>query len=300
MRSVKVKRHSNNKKKAGRFDFVQAISSFFVYKRADRRARTTTTVFRKSILYQGVAVLACGALFAAYLYELPQQAWNATTQAALTTTARAGFQLGEVLVNGRQYATVDKILSAVQVTVGESIFKRSVTDIQKSLEEISWIKSAVVQRRLPATLYIQITERQPIALWQHQKVHYLVDAEGVVISSSDLLPFAHLPIIVGGDAPVHAPSILNLLSKFTFVKERVTAIIRVGGRRWNVQLDRNTEVKLPEQKPEEALARLNLLLEQKKIDTSEVKIVDLRLPDKMIVSLTPTAEVKLKGKGKVV
>lgn len=208
-----------------------------------------------------------------------------------------GLKVEEIMVTGRTYASAQKILSVIQLKRGDPILSRSVYDIQNSLEEVSWIKRAHVQRRLPNILYISIEERQPIAIWQHQKVHYLVDAEGVVISTENISQFKQLPVVVGGDAPLHVPQILRVLERFPEVRKQVTALVRVGGRRWNLQLKNALEVKLPETKPEEALARLNLLLQQNKIDPSEMATVDLRVDNQMIMRLSPAAAIRLKEEG---
>lgn len=215
----------------------------------------------------------------------------------LQQSSRWGLKVEEIMVTGRVYASAQKILSAIHLTRGDPILSRSVYEIQASLEEVSWIKKAHVQRRLPNVLYVSIEERQPIAIWQHQKVHYLVDAEGVVISAENISQFKQLPVVVGGDAPLHVPQILRILERFPEVRKQVTALVRVGARRWNLRLKNALEVKLPETKPEEALARLSLLIQQNKIDPSEMATVDLRVDNQMIMRMSPAAAIRLKEEG---
>lgn len=226
------------------------------------------------------------------------QLWLAKVeQSFLASSSRWGLKVEEIMVTGRAYASAQKILSAIQLTRGDPILSRSVDEIKSSIEEISWIKRAHVQRRLPNILYISLEERQPIAIWQHQKVHYLVDADGVIISAENVAQFKQLPVVVGGDAPLHVPQILRILERFPEVRKQITALVRVGGRRWNLQLKNALEVKLPETKPEEALARLNLLLAQNKIDPSEMATVDLRVDNQMIMRMSPAAAIRLKEEG---
>ncbi len=226
------------------------------------------------------------------------QHWLEKAEAAfLQASSRWGLKVEEIMVTGRNYASTQKILSAIQLTRGDPILSRSVHEIRTSLEEVSWIKKAHVQRRLPNILYISLEERQPIAIWQHQKVHYLVDSEGVIISAENISQFKQLPVVVGGDAPLHVPQILRILDRFPEIRKQVTALVRVGGRRWNLQLKNALEVKLPETKQEEALARLNLLLQQNKIDPNEIATVDLRVDNQMIMRLSPAAAIRLKEEG---
>lgn len=230
--------------------------------------------------------------------EYPQRLGNFVSHSMVAATGQMGFRLTDVLVEGRRNAPIKKILEAVNVQVGDPLLACDPYAIKKQLEEISWIRQAMVKRQLPGIIFIQLNERQPVALWQHRQQHYLVDEQGVIIGSDSLQAFGKLPVIVGGDAPVHAPHILHLLEKFPGIRKKLTALVRVGGRRWDLHLDRTLQIKLPEAKVEEALVRLDLLVRQKKINLARVSVIDLKLEGQIVVSLPPTAAVKLKGKGK--
>ncbi len=238
-----------------------------------------------------------GGLGGAFWMELPQKAADTTVQWMINTSGKVGFRVTDVMVQGRHFASSQKILQAVQLKQGDPIFDRSPSEIKGALEKISWVHKASVQRYLPGKIYIEVKERVPVAVWQHQKVHYLVDADGIVISNEKLDEFSALPIIVGGDAPVHAPELLAILRQFPEIQKRISALVRVGGRRWDLQLDRKITVKLPEEKLENALPRLLLLIQQQKLDSKDISVVDLRLPDQIILRLSPIGELKLTGKG---
>lgn len=230
--------------------------------------------------------------------EYPQRFGNFVSHTLVAASGRMGFCLSDVLVEGRHNASIEKILKVVNVRRGDPLFAYDPYQIKAQLEEISWIRHATVKRQLPGIIFIQLDERQPVALWQHQQKHYLVDEQGVIISSDNLQSFDKLPIIVGSDAPVHAPHILHLLEKFPDLRKRLSALVRVGGRRWDLHLDRTLQIKLPETKLEEALVRLDLLIKQKKINPTELSVVDLRVQNQMVMRLSPSAAMRLKGKGK--
>jgi cell division protein FtsQ len=257
--------------------------------------RTWSNPFIKMGLILGIAFI-----FPALLWwaEYPQRIGNFVSDSFVAATGRVGFCLSDVLVEGRQHAPIDKILKVVNVRRGDPLLSYDPYQIKRNLEEISWIRQATVKRQLPDIIFIQLNERHPVALWQHQQRHYLVDEQGVVISSDNLEAFDKLPIIVGGDAPVHAPHILHLLEKFPDIRNKITALVRVGERRWDLHLDRTLQIKLPETNVEEALVRLNLLIQQKKVNPREVSVVDLRVKNQMVMRLSPGAAIRLKGKGK--
>lgn len=279
--------------KAKQTSFVRQVASLF--SRSSPRARGT--VFDKKTVYAGIGL--CFMVFSgvAWYQEHPQKAIDSLYDTALDFSAKFGFKINDIMVQGRQHTSSQKILKAMQLQVNDPIFKFSPHEISQNLKEVSWVKEAHVHRQLPGTIYVKIVERVPIAIWQHQKNHYLVDGEGVIITNENLATFSNLPVIVGGDAPLHVPKILHILEKHPDVRNKITALVRIGGRRWDIQLNRQVTIKLPEAKTDEAVAKLDLLLKQQRLDLEEVKIVDLRVPNKMIVNLSPRGEIRLKGKG---
>ncbi len=239
-------------------------------------------------------ILGAGSIWFGYM----QTALIYFSQKTIDFSAHMGLRIDEVFVEGRQHSPQDIILAAVQAQRGHPILAYNLEAIKSNLEKIDWIKSATVQRRLPNLLYIQMIERKPIALWHHQKSFFLVDQEGVVITSPGVTQFQHLPVVVGADAPVHAPKILALLEKFPEIRKRLSSLVRIRERRWDLSLENSILVKLPEDSVEDALARLSLLIEQKKISKDETSVVDLRVPKQIILRLSKAAAVRIKIKGK--
>lgn len=298
MRSLITKKSSKNKKRPVKNQSISALWGrvFMPSAGGGRPSRRQPEFWRQRLLY-GAGIFMVLSLSAAWWFDVPGQIAEKVVENTIGASQKMGFCVRDVMVQGRRFAPTDRILQAVNLKKGDAIFLKSPAAIKEDLEKIPWVKKASVQRRLPHDLFIDLEERQPIALWQHQKIHYLVDASGVVISNEKLMEFSKLPIIVGGDAPLHAPKILALLDKFPDIQKRVTALVRVGGRRWDLQLDHKITVKLPELKSEEAFARLLLVIQQDKLHASDVSVVDLRLPHQMIMRLSPTGAVKITGKG---
>jgi cell division protein FtsQ len=273
-----------------------------VQKRGSTSWRIETTLRRfwsNTLLKFGIMVGSAIAIPALLWWaEYPQKFGNFVVQSMIVTTGKLGFCVSDVLMEGRHNAPTDLILKVVNIQRGKPLLSYDPHQIKHQLEELPWIRQATVKRQLPNIIYIQLIERQPVALWQHQQRHYLVDEQGVVISGDHLQAFDKLPIIVGRDAPVHAPHILSLLNKFPEIRNKITALVRVGERRWDLHLDKTLQIKLPEAGLEEALVKLDLLIKQKKVNSKEVSVVDLRVKNQMVMRLSPAAAMRLKGKGK--
>lgn len=210
----------------------------------------------------------------------------------------SGLAVKEILVEGREHTPPQEIMSALNVSKGVSIFNLKPAEAQKSLESIPWVYSAMVQRRLPATIYVRISEREPIAIWQKDSKHYLIDAKGSVIDQFSKSEFSDLIVITGKEANIHAHEFLTLLQGFPGLLEHIKGAAFVGGRRWDLILENKVRVKLPEKKPEEALERLLKMQQEHKLADGHLNTIDLRLPDRSFLYVQPQEHDK-KNKGNV-
>jgi len=156
-----------------------------------------------------------------------------------------------------------------------------------ALEALPWVRTASVERQLPGTVYIRITEREPLALWQEQGVIRVIDLEGAVIPGIEPRRFAHLPLVVGPDAPAHAARLIAVMNSEPELRDRVTAAVRVGGRRWNIQIEGRIDVRLPEADAAAAWSQLARIERQQGLLSRDVIVIDLRLPDRLVVRTDP-------------
>jgi cell division protein FtsQ len=177
--------------------------------------------------------------------------------------------------------------AALGVAIGDPILGFSVEAARKRIEALSWVQHVAVERRLPDTIYVDITERRPYAIWQNQGKFQLIDRNGEVVTNEDVATFSDLPLVVGEGAPTHAADMLTALAAVPDIKSRVAAIVRVGERRWNLQLKNQLTIMLPEGHEPAALARLNDLQSQQQLLDRKLLFVDMRLPDRLAVQARP-------------
>src|SRR5690606_4168766 len=184
----------------------------------------------------------------------------------------------------------------VGLSRGEAILGFDPEAIRRRLVALPWIRHATVERRLPDMVRISIEERRPMALWQRNRSLVLVDERGEIITDRGLGNFRHLAIIAGDDAPRHAPALFAMLSGEPELARHVVAAIRVGGRRWDVKLRQGIRIELPEAEPYRAWRRLARMEAQHQLLARDIKTIDMRLPDRLIVEpgLLGT-QTRLKG-----
>jgi cell division protein FtsQ len=216
------------------------------------------------------------------------------------TSASLGYRVQVVTVEGRVETDAQEILRAVGVSRGDAILGFSPDAARRAIEQIPWVSSATVSRRLPDTVHVAIVERRPIALWQNSGKLTLIDRDGTDLGApaGGLDEFRDLPLVVGPDAPRHAQAMLDALKAVPDLARRVSAMVRVGSRRWDLRLDNGVDVKLPEEDVAGALTAVANAAANEKLLERDVRTVDLRLPGKMVLQQNEAPQPEKKDNAK--
>lgn len=239
-----------------------------------------------------------GLVLGAGLFVMWAGAWlwlNGTVQAAtdwagermLTISADAGFRVEKIMVEGRVNASAEVILAIINMQEGDPIFGFQPRTAKSQLEKISWVRVAHVERRLPDTLYIGLTERTPMALWRSAGTLKLLDAWGQVIAADNLTKFKDLMVVSGKGAPENFPELAGHLMLEPSLYARVAKAVRIGQRRWDIELDNHVTIKLPEEGLRLSLRRLASAHEDSGLLDKGILAIDLREVDRMAVRTKP-------------
>lgn len=204
-------------------------------------------------------------------------------QRFVAASADAGYALTTLEVEGRKETPKEDVMLALGVLKGDPILDIDLEAARQRIVDLPWVTSAVVERRLPGTLRVTLTEAEPLALWQKQGTFYLVSRTGDVLAVKDVARFGKLPVIVGEAAPQKAGDLFAMLALEPALQQRVTAAVLVGNRRWNLRLDNGVDIKLPEVAAEAAWARFADLERQHHLLDKDISVVDLRQDDKLVV-----------------
>jgi cell division protein FtsQ len=212
----------------------------------------------------------------------------------LAVTAEAGLAVRQVYVDGRVRTGLEELRARLGVEVGQPLLGVDTGAARERVEQLRWVDQASVVRMLPDSLYIRLIERQPLALWQQGGEFAVIDRAGAVIESGlegARLPedYRHLRVLVGADAPRHAEALFALLSSEPALFERVVAATWVGDRRWDLRLDNQVDVMLPEQDPQTAWRVLAAKAREEALLERAIRAVDLRLlPERIRLRLDPS------------
>lgn len=159
---------------------------------------------------------------------------------------RAGFEVKRVEVTG-----IDRMerLTVYAIALDQHSMAMPLVDLEKvrgQLLRYGWIEDARVSRRLPDTLVVDIVERKPAAIWQHNQQLSLIDAHGVVLEPVALDAMPDLPLLIGSDANAQAAALSRLMERAPALKPMLAAATWVGGRRWDLRFQSGETLALPE------------------------------------------------------
>jgi cell division protein FtsQ len=162
--------------------------------------------------------------------------------------------------------------------------------------ELTAVRDVTVGVRAGGVLEIAITERKPIAVWRYADGLRLIDAEGVmtgmIAARSDR---ADLPLIAGDGAKEAIGEALALFVAAEPIAERVRGLVRMGERRWDVVLDRDQRILLPETGAVAALERVIALHAAEGLLDRDVTVVDMRDADRPTLRLGQAAVNALRN-----
>lgn len=218
-----------------------------------------------------------GEAFLAYLHETGD-----------TIATSIGFGIAGIDVYGLHRFERAEVLNLAGVTAHSSLLLLDAEGVRGLLKRNPWIGEATVRKLYPDRLEIAIEERQVFALWQRDGKLHLIARDGSVLESGiGMRP--DLPLVVGAGAERRAAAFVDTLARFPAVRAEVRAGVLVAERRWNLRLKNGIDVRLPEDDPAAALARLTALDREKKILSRDVTAIDLRVPGQVAVRLSDDA-----------
>ncbi len=206
------------------------------------------------------------------------------------TAANAlGFGISEIALAGEHDLNREDLLTTAGITGRTSLLFLDASEARQRLLTNPWIADAAVLKLYPGRLRIELSERQPFALWQRDGQVSLIAADGTVLEPYVPPRFLALPLVVGKGAEQAAKKFLGLVARYPEIAPRVEASVLVARRRWNLYLKDGVEVLLPEGEAARALATLSDLAREKKLLSRDIVTVDLRLADRVAVRLSEAA-----------
>ena len=229
----------------------------------------------------GIVVVAIGGI--AMLMGVPAMAG----QKAAEVAASAGFEVQKVEVRGVERMDELPVYNIALGQVDRSMLSLDLPKVRDEMLKLGWVKDARISRRLPDTLVVDIVERDPVAVWQHDGQLHLIDVQGVVLQSVSTDAMPDLPLVVGPDANRQTAGLNKLMENAPALKPMLAGATWVGNRRWDLRFQSGETLSLPEGDKTSATALVNFARMDgvnRLLGRGIVKF-DMRDPDRFILRL---------------
>ncbi len=263
--------------------------AFFIHRLAVRTGRWR--VIRGIEIVFVTILLAATALYGAIRGGHADAIIDSIHDIADAVAQRAGFQSANVSIEGASRLGRADILRIAGITESSTLFLTDADATRMRLLRNAWIAEATVAKLYPDRLEITIVEKKPFAVWQSRGNFFVIAKDGTVIDqlARERVRDAGMPIVVGEGAERRAQDFLAVLDRFPAVRGETVAAVLIAERRWNLRLKNGTDVRLPEEDADVALMRLVALDRDKHILSRDVSMIDMRLPDRVVVRLSDEA-----------
>ena len=232
----------------------------------------------------------------------PQQWYQMGVQQTVVGLGKMGYRLHHLVVEGRHLTASPDILKAIILQQYDPIFQVSLRQIHHNLHQLPWVRSVTVRRQLPDTLIVNIQERKPIAIWQHQRQFFYVDSEGVSIPLKLAPQLKHrYPICVGDKANQEVDTMLRALQMYPLIQKKIRFLNWIRHRRWDMTIHPNLTVLLPELHMDRSLNLLNVLLAKPEFCCHSIAKLDLRDERHILIQFhDPFRPIAIQSRGKSV
>lgn len=223
------------------------------------------------------------------------RAGEASRRAVNTMMTDAGFGIAAINIAGNKRTDPRDILSVLGFAPGQSIFAADIRDARHRLLSLEWVADAEVRRQYPDTISITLVEKVPFALWETANGTWLVERSGRRIGLFDPKAFPSLPVLVGDGAPASAADLVDAVAAHRATAARVVGYQRISERRWNILLNGDVIVELPEEDWQKELDVLEHLIVDKGVLERDIAEIDLRAHDNYFFVLRNGQKQQMRG-----
>ncbi|MDF0599752.1 cell division protein FtsQ/DivIB [Psychromarinibacter sp. C21-152] len=207
---------------------------------------------------------------------------------------RPEFMVQVMAIDGASEELSADIREILPVDFPISSFDLDLEAMQEVVEQLDAVARVDLRIRPGGLLQIDVTERIPAVVWRVQGMLELLDEAGrrvaALYARTDR---ADLPLIAGLGADREVPEALELIAAAGPIADRMRGVLRVGERRWDVVLDRDQRIMLPETRPVDALEQVIALHQAQELLARDLAAVDMRNPARPTLRMRPHAVEEL-------
>ena len=197
---------------------------------------------------------------------------------------RPEFMIKVASVDGASDELAHEIREIMPLDFPVSYFDLDIKYLHKVLNDIPAVASAAIKVTVSGVLQIDISERIPAFIWRKDDVISVIDEKGEFIRlATSRLDYPELPLVIGEAANLSIADISSLMEDNQYFLQQVRAFVRVGERRWDLVLDNNLRIMLPQTEFLAAFDRLMLMSQSGSLFSNQLSSIDMRLVERPTV-----------------
>nr|WP_318272578.1 cell division protein FtsQ/DivIB [Paracoccus saliphilus] len=207
-------------------------------------------------------------------------------QVVTKVQSRDEFQVRLMTIEGAS-PVVDRALRAMlPVDLPASSFDIDLPALRLQVMQLDAVEAIDLRIKPGGILSAVVTEREPAILWRHARGIDMLDRGGhrvASVTSREVRP--ELPLISGEGADLATGEALALFDAAGPILPRVRGLVRRGERRWDLVLDHDQRILLPETGATIALEAAIALDRAEDMLGRDISVVDLRDPSRPVLRL---------------
>lgn len=92
------------------------------------------------------------------------------------------FEVDKLSVSGLKRVDENQVLAMAGFEVGTNVFQADLEEIRQRVEQLPWVRYALVERVLPDQIIIKVIEREPIGIARIQGQTFQFDVDAAILS----------------------------------------------------------------------------------------------------------------------
>ena len=214
----------------------------------------------------------------------------------LAFVERPEFMIKVASVDGSSDELANEIREILPLDFPVSYFDLDIKYLHKVVNELPAVASAAIKITVGGVLQINVAEKLPAFIWRKNNVMSVIDETGSFIRiANSRVDYPELPLVVGEAADLAVAEVSSLIQANDYFKNHVRAFIRVGERRWDLILENNLRIMLPQREFLAAFDRLLLMNEAGSLLSGKLSNIDMRLVERPTVRMDTVSADPLRA-----
>tara|TARA_B100000900_G_scaffold406554_1_gene417755 strand:- start:1295 stop:1966 length:672 start_codon:yes stop_codon:yes gene_type:complete len=188
--------------------------------------------------------------------------------------------ISKIEILGLGYENKKSLLEKINNLKLKNIFFINEERIHKILYSNSLVEKYDIFKVYPSTLYINIKKTKFLARFNHNGVNYILGSNGK-LSNYDYSD-EKLPFIFGKPKIREFLKFKKIIDFSNFEYQKISNFYYFASGRWDIELDNNVLIKLPEKNVGQSLQLAYEFLNNDNL--SEIKVIDARVKNQIILN----------------